>query len=737
MDDLRLVLRRILREGREIPMLVATLGVGVGIACAAWTLLETVILRPLPYPNSESLVRISSVEGNTDSQMLSDREFHRLRAESTTFTGIAVYASVSQGRFRKMAASDTVFLSGAMVSGDLFAILGSTAERGRTLQPADETASGIPPAVISERLVNAGLVEGTIGELLRIEGITYSIVGIMPEDFHFPDRETEYWIPIAYPGLLLGDEHATGTASTTVRYYRALGRLAPGVGAAVADEETSAILKGRRARVAVRSLHDAMTASARTPLFTLQATSLLLLLVACGNAAWLFACRTRRFSRSLGIMLALGATPRRLIRTLLLEALTIGLVALPTALLLAWSILQYIPSHMKVAVPRSTTASFTVSSLLLTGSVAALVSIIAALPAVSRIGRTVARQQPLSVERSGNKPPRLKTHVAMIIQGSIVFALCLQAFLLLNIVYQLLDSHTGFANANVVTAEIVCPPEHVLDPSVQVVRYADLLDTLDGAGVKAAVTSVLPLSGNGQWINAIPGERETMVGIRLVSASYFSLLGIAPRAGRLFSPGDAGGQVVVVNDVLANRFLGGVKEATGQTIAGGKTVIGVVSATRHLNLFDNPEPAIFILYSSAVDIRFAAAPVVYLLMDRHAEQDSTIRGAAVEMVGEVLPEAEVRDVRHFESVILEAAGDRPTVAFGVSLQALVALFLLLVGFYGMLSELVMARRREIAIRLALGARPKQALWTILAGTLGVTLQRLVLGLGLVWEYEKS
>lgn len=722
-------LRHLRRSPRELPALVVVLSLGVGALSAAFIVIHTLLLKPLPYPQPEQLVRIWNAAAGSGYRNLSGPHFAVLSEGNTLLAGAAPYVSLDQWAARGETPDGRVRLRGVLTTARLFRILGVSPSVQWVPALDEAILSAMPAVIISERVRQKGLVRGTPGERLYIDGTAYTVAAVMPPEFWFPDPQTDYWLPLL----------SESGAATAAWEAPVIARLSPGVTVEAVQAQMVSLFSHSGSPVApvVRGYWRELVEPARPALRNVQWAVGLLLLLTCVNLAWVFAARARRSERIFAIMGALGATPQGLVLTRIVEAVAVAVVSLPSAALVAWMAVRYVGARGSAYLPRLSETGLSGMALLF--AVAASLSIVcaAAWPALVVAVRSSRRQDLL--QRLNGRGHAWADQPLMVLQAGIVVALAMQGLVLTLSLRAVLNANVGFEHTNSVVVGF--STRSAGDASPTIYQIETLGHALAADGTEAAVTSASPLSGRDVLTNAsltseqkLQGE-ATIVGLRAVTRNYFGIVGLPLISGRLFASGDEGTGTVVVNEALAMQLLGSV-DAVGRRIHLGNsdlTIAGVVKSIRHRGLFEEPRPEAYVMYRdlpalSAMAATTAVSRFFVVARDTSGTTDIIRRVRAAR--DQVLPDGREEGAWHFRDLVETAAGERPLVVQIVSAIDVLALLLMAAGFYGMLAYSLARRRREIAIRMSIGAtparvaleslRPAAALWVGGSG-LGWTL----------------
>lgn len=739
-SDLLFGLRRLRRSPGEIPAIVLTLAVGVGFVAATWMLVESILLRPLPYPAPEQLIRLWDARPELSGRAITDVQFRALREAADLPARFSIFGGVT-AELEVPGREGSSWIQGLRVSGEFFEILDAPPALGRTLRRSDENLEGAPHIVISKRLRIGRSFRPGVGEQLRVNGVGYTVVGVMPEDFHFPDREAQFWIPIVFlPNTVPG----VAGSGNRVWHYSAFGRDDGSVSIDALRAQVSALLSSSGSEqplIRAIGLRDDMTARVRAPLLLMQGAAFLVLCLAVANAAWLFGWRVRRLRHTLLIMRAVGASPRRLLGTHMMDAAVVSVLSVPAALGIALGVVHLLLAQEHGLVPRAWEAQLSTSTALVTLAAAILSTFLAALPATLSVVRFASRKTAVIAHRAV-RGQRRRESVAMTVQAGLVFALAMQAVLMTLVLRDLIGDHVGLGERDLVVSRAAFPADTSIDGRVQAGQFRDLVDSMAAAGIPAAVTTTVPLSGyyNSLNLRTPPNlEQDTTVGLRIVTASYFDLVGLKLIAGRVLTRADAGHGRLVVNDVLARQSLGGIDAAVRTPVVLGairnppSEVVGVVRAVQHVGLLEDPLPELYVLYEDMAHISMTAKHLFFVVSLSSAGADRVQRQA----ISTVLPDAAIAETFSFSDLLWSGAKETSLLTLGIGIFAGAGMLLLFSGFHGMVGRALAARAPELAIRISLGATPRRVLLESVSAAVGIYTSGLVLGLAFLWVLRRS
>jgi putative ABC transport system permease protein len=698
---------KMLRSPREIPAMVAALALGVGLTVTVYSLIAAVLLTPLPYAKPERLVQIWTTSHEESGLRLLPESYQAaLAASPSPFRAIASYNSVRQ-YFRRDPTSAPVQLGGALVSANLFDLLGVRPTLGRTFGQTDSGLRDSLPIVISERLIRAGTVNTPVGELLQLDAASYRLIGIMPEAFWFPDRQTSYWVVL--PSLAA----PTSGAEVISRSFSAIARLEEGVGRAAAEARANASPSGTGGStplggVRVEAHVDLLSAPVRPALLVLQAASALVLLLVCLNVAWLFAARARRLLPAFGTMRALGATPAQVIASHLVSAVCVAVIAMPCAVAIAWILLEFgmtLESGVfsQTAAPAITWHIATVAVI-----VTAFASVASCLPGAVTVVRSKESLNEVSRRVTFNR--RLE-RVAMSVQVGLVFAAGAQAVLVALVLLSLSRTNVGIHKTDFVVVSMAFRGSANIDPSAQLDRYKLLIDRLASRGIRAAMANTFPLTDSDSTRTFEPRrsreQRRAMVRTRIVTPEYFRLTGLTATSGRLLSQADAGSNHIVVTNAFGTAVLKRNDDVLGARTGnrGEWTIVGLAPSVRQFSIDEAVTPEAYLLYDDYI----ATQPNAGSELQRADLLADTPRGVAATIsvvrqeIANLLSDADIQSASQMQDLIDLSLGVNRLVAAGSIVFAVVALLLAALGLYAMVSQGLELRRREIGVRLALGA----------------------------------
>jgi putative ABC transport system permease protein len=720
---------------------LAVLALGVGANTAIFSVVNAVLLRPLPYPGAERVVALDGVnpsKGIRQSNM-SAPDFEDWKAQARSFEAMSLYA---EGGSNLTGGTEPERVTAAWVGADFFRVIGVGAASGRALLPEDDRPGGSQVVVLSHGLWQRrfGSDPAAVGRTVELGGRNWEIVGVMPHDFDFP-RRAQLWGPLQ---LDVAEEPRDNRA------YSVVGRLREGVTLEAAQAELDAISARLAASYEVTNagwgvdldpLKEELVGSLKATLFVLLAGVGLLLLIACANVANLLLARASGRRREVALRLALGAGRARIARQMLTESVMLGLAGGALGAALSVWLTELLVALAPADTPRLAEASADWRVLLFAAGASVLTGVafgVAPALQASRYGLNESLKEGGRGVAGGRSRVRSALVVAEVALSLLLLA---GAGLLVKSFARLQAVDPGFDPEGAVTMRVSLPGARYKEPARKAEFYAALTERLKSLpGVEAAGATIsLPLGGSSLSVGRgfirdgrpeTPEEADN-ASYATVTPDYFRAMRIPLRAGRVFDERDnmESAMVVVVNESFARKAFAG-EDPLGKRIRiwrdekFPREVVGVVGDTRPQRL-DGPA-ALQMYVPHRQDATWGGLSLV--LRARGADADSLVRAARAE-VRALDRELPVYDVKALSKVVADSTAYRRVTMFLMAGFACAALLLAGVGLYGVVSYAAAQRTHEIGIRLALGARGRDILGLVVRQGMLLTLAGLGVGLG--------
>jgi putative ABC transport system permease protein len=744
LQDVRLALRGWARNPGYAAVIAITLALGIGANTAIFSVVEALLLRPLPFDHPDRLVMAWQTVPGEPTRTVSPANFLDWRAASRSFTGLTAFARLSKS---VGGALEPVRVDAASVSANFFEVLGVTPLLGRGFTPASEP--GAREAVLSQGLWKArfGGDPNVLGRTFRFDDEPYEVVGILPGAARLPE-DAEVWL-CARDDIPEPRAHVEADLRTMrdFRYLMVLGRLAPGVGLGAAQAEVDGVAKALEKAypeedadvgIGLVPLREQLVGNARPAILLLLGAVFLVLLVACVNIANLLLARAVRRGKEVAIRTALGARRGRILRQLLTESVLLAVLGGGLGLAFAASLGRALYAWLPADTPRLAEAGLSLPVLGFTLGLCLLSALLFGLGPALQVSRENALAALREVGRTSAASPSRDLLRSLLVVGEVALALVLVtgAGLLVKSLWRLQHTPTGLDPERVLTARVSVPGALRMEPRAPRRFYARLLDRLAALpGVsEAGAAQALPFYGRcweaGLRIEGRPAPNPREIPETCwcaVTPGYFGALGVPLIRGRalLASDGEDAAAVGLVNAALA-RTLFPAEDPLGRRIGTDidgdgtpVTIVGIVGDVPQESMGVPARPEMY--RPLAQDSMFSGESIRVAL--RTEGRPSDLAAGLRRAVHEVGPDVPVSDVATLDTLGSESVARHRSTGRMLSLFAGTALLLAAVGLYGVLSCLVSERTQEIGVRLTLGATPGDVMRLVL----GRTARLLVLG----------
>ncbi len=751
-QDLRYGVRMLLKKPGFTFIAIITLALGIGANTATFSVVNAVLLKPLPYPQPEQLVMIygNFVTLNTSQMRLSVPEYVDFQQRTQSFTASGVFDSSGSANLAPDEGGVPERVERAMLSPEMFAVLQAAPLLGRVFTPEDAQAGRDDVVLLGYRMWQRRYASkaDVIGQKLTLSGRSHTIIGVMPPSFAFPPA-AEIWQPLWFPKEFYDEQRRGG------RGLEVMARLKPGVsltaaqaeldrlGAQLTAQHPQSYGAERRYRMVAASLLEDYVGELKPALLLLAGAVGFVLLIACANVANLLLTRASTRRQELAVRLALGAGRGRLLRQLLTESVLLALAGGVTGLLLAmWGVqllLRFVPDNL----PRISTVNldgrvlvFTALASLLTGVIFGLAPALQAAKAdvndaLRESGRTGA----------GARQQRLR-NAFVVAEIALALVLLTGAGLTLRSFWRLQAVEPGFNPDGVLTFRMLLPFSTHPKISQRATLFGQVLErlrSLPGVASAGAVSRIPMAPGNnsgtvtGENSANGPNDPRIEVEMRWASPAYFQTMGIALLNGRDFNDADAEGTlpIAVVDEQFVRRFYPNENPIGKRIKRGGptstrpwKTIVGVVRSIRNQRLDATSLPQAYFPVLQEADEMFNLSFAVRASGGGPSALTQSVR-AAVLAVDRNQP---IFDVKPLREIVSDSIALKRLALLLLSVFASVALVLAASGIYGVMSYTVEQRTHEIGIRMALGAQAGNVLRLIVRQGLKLALGGVALGL---------
>jgi predicted permease len=751
-QDIRYALRQLNRSRGFAVVAILTLALGIGANTAIFSVIDSILLEPLPYPHQDRLVQLQAEAASSTSNYPKGwiREYQR---RASTLSSVSAYTLNTEFNVTGIGPSARAF--GSTVSANLFATLDVKPALGRFFASSEETAGQDHVIVLSNgfwrQQFNAD--PNVIGRNILLDGVNRQIVGVAPPQIHFPDADTQFWIPLAYKDRDPADIWGSFE-------YQILARLRDGVTPSQSQAEIRSLHRQMltlfpwtmpddwASAVIVNPLLNSVVGDVRPRLLLLSGAVGLVLLIACANVANLMLARAAARQKEISLRSALGANTGRLIRQMLTESGVLAVISGTVGVLFAALSLNALKLVLPPDTPRLANLALHGQVFLFAGAVSLLTGILSGLvPALQAGNKDVQGSLRTNAGNVFGTTHRFRISRLLVI-GQIALAVVVitAAGVMLRSLFRLANTDPGFSAQQTLTAQVSLDRAACAQKNLCAGFFETLLNRAHALpGVQsAALVDKLPLTGfddsfvfDAEGHPRDPRQVAMQGSRRIVSPGYFQLMGIRPLRGRLLNSEDYSGstRAMVINQTAA-RQLWPNQDPIGKHIENvvdepnpsqldmnvASTVVGVVSDTRHQSLDADAGRETYVSLTPGNE-----KPVMNVLL-RSGLSSTEIASSLRTLVTQLDPSVPVTKVRTLESVVTSSTAAPRALTLLLSTFGILALMVGSIGVYSLISYTVSWRTREIGLRLALGANRIQIAKLVLGQSLALAIAGSIVGI---------
>src|SRR6201996_444851 len=753
-QDMRYAVRQLRANPTFAVVIVLTLALSIGANSAIFSVINGVLIKPLPYRQPEKLVRIFFTNAVFPKFPLNPFDFRDFRARNKSFEGLAAF---TRGDMQLSGSGEPVRLNGISITSGYFRVLGLTPRLGHEFDEKAEIPGNGLQVILSDRVWRErfGAAPDILGRKITLNAQPFTVVGVMPAGTAHPGNEyqplaygenVDVWRPFSFEG---------DPSNRSSHFMEVIGRLQQNVTLAQANAEMNALLTqiGNEHggygswKLLVILLSDEVVGASRQLLLVLLGAVGMVLLIACANAANLMLTRAAARQREISVRVALGAPRSRVVRQLLTESLLIACLGGALGLAMALVGVKLLVSLLPVNFPRAHDIHVSAPVFLFTLLVSVVTGVLFGLAPALQASRTDPREGLHKGGRAttgGGRQSRLR-NALVVSEVSLACVLLIGAGLMLRSLLNLMHLDPGFQTEHVLTAMLSLPRERYKTPASLTRFYQELprgIRSLPGVE-SVGLGSDIPWTGYDENIGGFtiegrqpPPHQEFHARYHIATPDYFRAVGIPLQHGRFFTDADKGDApwVLIINHAMAEQYWPG-EDAVGKRIAFSDTpkekdwirIVGVVGDVKDQPNSPGAEPA-FWWAASEISFHFSRLLVPELLLAVRADADPEFMVNAIRnQVGRLDPLLAVADVRMMDQVVTASVATPRFQFVLVGLFGGLAIVLAAIGTYGVIAYSVSQRTSEFGLRMALGARRFDVLWLVLVQAAKLILSGTVIG----------
>jgi putative ABC transport system permease protein len=747
-QDLRYTARTLARSPGFAITAILVVALGIGANTAAFSVTDFVLIRNLPFPNPERLVKIWQTTLGYDQMEFSPLNYRDVKRMSKSFEAIGAY---TPSAVNLVGQGDPERIYATAVTSDVIPLLGTQPLLGRVFTPLDERVGAAGTVIVSYQLWQTQFAgdAGVLGKKVILDDQPFVVIGVMPAHFHFPSAEVGLWTPKQFAARELEDRNDN--------YLEVVGRLKPGVSLEQAKAEMDVTMRQLKQQYPgenkntgglVISLRDELTDKSSLMLWALLGASACVLLIACANLANLLLTRSLGRQKELAVRAALGAGRERLVRQSMTESMVLAALGGALGMLVALAAVPLLTKLVPNTLPIASTPAVDFRVLIFAGLLTVVTGIVfGVLPALRASGRDDMNALREGARSGGGRKERLRAAL-VIAEVTVSVVLLISSGLLIRALWKLQNIDPGFHAAGVLTMQTALPMPKYARTAPRAEFYRRVLTevrALPGVSNAAYGTALPMVWGGGIWpvdINGQVVERTAShtVSMRYITPEFFSTLQIPLVLGRAISESDTLDRqfVAVVSQSFARRYWPDQNPLGRhfQMAFHDRIVVGVVGDVRVRGLEQESEPQTYLSYQQVMDGNFVFYAPRNLAV-RTSGSPSALAPAIRRIIQSVDPEQPISDVQTLDQIVESKTASRTVQVRVLGAFAAIAFLLAAIGIHGLLSFAVSQRVREIGVRMALGAASGDILRMVMRQGVWVALAGVVPGLALAYVAARS